>query len=86
MTDKISKKEKDRLDEDNLIGYSIIDTNLGKLGEVIYINSQTPQQLIYVKKDQKEFCFPMHKQFIKAVNSKEKILKTEIPEELLNLN
>lgn len=84
--DKISQKEKDRLDEDNLVGYSIIDTNLGKLGEVIYINSQTPQQLIYVKKDQKEFCFPMHKQFIKAVNSKEKILKTEIPEELLNLN
>jgi 16S rRNA processing protein RimM len=82
----IPKEDKDKIDEDNIIGYSVIDTNLGKLGKVIYINSQTAQQLIYVKKGNKEFCFPMHEKFVKGSDSKEKILKIEINEELLNLN
>ena len=83
MDSQANEKE---ITEKKLVGYSVIDINLGDLGDIAFINSQTAQQLIYVRKDEKEFCFPMHKQSVKEVNSKEKIMKVEIPEELLSLN
>ena len=82
----IPQENKNNITEKKLIGYSVIDINLGDLGKVTFINSKTAQQLIYVRKDEKEFCFPMHKKFVKEVNSKKRIMKVEIPEEILNLN
>ena len=84
--DWIPKANKKEITGQKLIGYSIVDINLGDLGKITFINSQTAQQVIYVRKDEKEFCFPMHKQFVKEINSKERIMKVKIPEELLNLN
>ena len=69
-----------------LIGFKILDINLGNLGEITYIDSQTAQQLIYVSKEGKEFCFPMHQQFIININTEKGIMEVEIPEELINLN
>ena len=80
------EKNENEITEKKLIGYSIIDIKLGYLGKITFINSQTAQQLIYVSKDKKEFCFPMHEQFIKEVDLQEGIIKVEIPKELLNLN
>ena len=84
--DWIPKANKKEITGQKLIGYSIVDINQGDLGKITFINSQTAQQVIYVRKDEKEFCFPMHKQFVKEINSKERIMKVKIPEELLNLN
>ena len=72
--------------EKKLIGYSVIDIKLGNLGKITFINSQTAQQLIYVSKEGKEFCFPKHEQFIKKIDVKEKIMEVEISKELLDLN
>jgi 16S rRNA processing protein RimM len=72
--------------DEKIIGYSVIDNKFGNLGEITYINTQTKQKLIYVKKDTKEFCFPMHDEFIKEVMHNKKALHIEISEELLNLN
>ena len=70
-----------------LIGYSIIDLKFGYLGVITYINTQTSQYVIFVEtKNKKQFCFPMHSEFIKNTDRKQKIIKTNIPEELLNLN
>jgi len=77
---------KNEITEKKLIGYTVIDSHKGKLGKVSYINSQTEQQLIYVKTEQGEFCFPMHEQFVKGIDPKEGIMEVEITEELLNLN
>ena len=78
--------DSNEISEKQLIGFKIVDINLGELGEISYINSQTAQQLIYVSKDGKEFCFPMHKQFIISVDSKKRIMEVTIPEDLINLN
>jgi 16S rRNA processing protein RimM len=78
--------DESKITDKKLIGYSVIDINLGNLGKITFINSQTTQQLIYVSNDGKEFCFPMHKQFVKGINSSERIMEIEIPEEFLNLN
>ena len=72
--------------EKQLLGFTIIDVKMGVLGEITYINSQTAQQLIYVSKDGKEFCFPKHEQFIKKIDVKEKIMEVEISKEILDLN
>ena len=78
--------DEDEITEKKLIGYSVIDIKLGDLGKITYINSQTSQQLIYVENNGKEFCVPLHEQFVKGIDPKEKVMKVEIPEEFLNLN
>ena len=78
--------DSNEISEKQLIGFKVIDIKLGELGEISYINSQTAQQLIYVSKDGKEFCFPMHKQFVISVDSKKRIMEVTIPEDLINLN
>ena len=74
------------ISEKKLIGYSVIDSEMGELGKITFINSKTAQKLIYVSKDGKEFCFPMHDKFVKGIDTKEGIMEVKIPEELLNLN
>ena len=70
-----------------LTGYEVVDKYFGKLGLVSYINDQTSQKLIFVKnKLNKEFCVPMHENFIKKINHKDKTIDVIIPEELINLN
>jgi len=86
LPSKLFPKHKKEISENQFIGFKVLDINLGDLGKINYINSQTPQQLIYVSKDGKEFCFPMHEQFVKGVDSKKKVMEVEIPEDFLNLN
>jgi 16S rRNA processing protein RimM len=82
----LPETDENEITEKKLIGYTVIDINLGKLGKITYINSQTAQQLIYVSKDGKEFCFPMHEQFVKGIDPQEGIMEVEIPKEFLDLN
>jgi 16S rRNA processing protein RimM len=82
----LPETDENEITQKKLIGYTVLDINFGKLGEITYINSQTSQQLIYVEKDGVEFCFPMHEQFVKAIDTKKGVMEVEIPEELLNLN
>ena len=79
--------EKQLIQKNELVGYDVVDKNFGKLGAISYINNQTSQKLIFVKnKLDKEFCIPMHENFIKKINHKEKIINVIIPQELINLN
>ena len=80
------KTDDNNISEKQLIGFSVVDMEMGELGEITFINSKTAQQLIYVSKDGKEFCFPWHNQFIKNIDTKKGIMEVEIPEELLNLD
>ena len=60
--------------------------HLGELGTVSRINTQTAQQLIYVEKEEQEFCFPWHERFVKNIDIAKEEMQVQIPEELLNLN
>ena len=82
----IPKTDELEITDKKLIGYSVFDIKHGELGKISYINSQTSQQLIYVEKDGKEFCFPMHEQFVKGLDPKEGVMEVQIPDELLDLN
>ena len=80
------KEEKEISIDKNLIGFHVNDNKLGDLGIISHIDSQTTQKLIYVLKDQIEFCFPMNDHFIKSIELKNKTINVEIPKEILDLN
>ena len=82
----LPETDETEITEKKLIGLTIIDMNFGNLGKVSLINSQSAQQLIYVEKDGKEFCFPFHEQFVKEIDIKKGEMIVKIPEELIDLN
>ncbi|MAW21785.1 MAG: 16S rRNA processing protein RimM [Flavobacteriales bacterium] len=82
----LPEMDKNEINKKELIGFQVIDSQLGELGKIEYINSETAQTLIYVGSNENEFCFPMHEQFILEIDEKSKIMQVEIPEELLKLN
>ena len=86
LPNKLLPKHKKEISEKQFIGFKILDINLGDLGKINYINSQTPQDLIYVSNDGKEFCFPMHNEFIININYEKEIMEVNIPEDLIHLN
>lgn len=85
-TEFLTKNQKEKINEIQITGFKVIDINLGELGEVSSISSKTHQKLIYVKKEEKEFCFPMHEEFIIKINTEKQVIKVSIPEDLINLN
>lgn len=82
----IFKDDTDEINDKKLIGYKVTDINSSDLGKVSYINSQSGQKVIYVEKNNSEFCFPMHKEFIKKIDTKKREIEVSIPKELLDLN
>ncbi len=82
----IPKNSQNETSDKQLIGFKVIDIMLAELGKISYINSKTAQKLIYVCKNGKEFSFPLHKQFVKEIDIKARIMRVKIPKELLNLN
>ena len=74
-----------RLDEkdfyfEEIIGFEIIDSNLGKIGIVQSINSQTPQTLAMVKNIEGNLVIiPLVNAFINDINKKEKQIIVNLP-------
>lgn len=71
-----------------IIGYEVIDSTLGYLGEISYINSQTTQKLIFIynKKSNNEFCVPWNDKFILNINHNDKNVGVKIPRDIIDLN
>jgi len=82
----LPKIDENRITDKKLIGLSVIDISLGNLGKVSFINSQSAQKLIYVTKDNKEFCFPMHENFVKKIDFSNDEIRVDIPEDIIELN
>ena len=70
-----------------ILGYTVEDKKHGILGKVIEIDTQTPQSLLYIKKNNDyPICIPLHEHFIKKINDEDKIITSLIPLELLEIN
>ena len=68
-----------------VIGFMVIDINHGKIGEITYINDQTPQHLFVVKGSGKEILIPINDDFILDLDRINKIVNLKIPEGLLKI-
>ena len=72
--------------EKNIIGYKVIDKQKGSLGIINSIKFNPVQNLIYVQNKNKEFCIPMHEEFIKMINHKKEEILVEVTNEIIDLN
>ena len=72
--------------EELILNYTIEDIRLGELGVVSSVNNESPQTLIYINNKNYNFCFPMHKNFIKEINHSKKKIRVILSEEIINLN
>ena len=69
-----------------MIGFNVMDKNLGNIGKVEFVNDSKLQSLILVKNEEKEFYIPFHEKFIKEIDVDNKIVNVNVPDELININ
>ena len=50
-----------------MVGFNVLDKNLGNIGKVEFVNDSKLQSLILVKNKEKEFYIPFHEKFIKKL-------------------
>jgi 16S rRNA processing protein RimM len=67
------------------IGYSIIDKKLGDIGNVIGISSNTAQDLLQIKHQEKEILIPIIDKFIEKVDVDNKTIFLNTPSGLIDI-
>jgi 16S rRNA processing protein RimM len=68
-----------------VIGFTVIDANYGKVGEIININDSAAQPLFEIDRNGKEVFIPMIDDFIKKIDRENKVVEVETPEGLIEL-
>ena len=68
------------------IGFRIIDTEQGEIGEVIDYDDQTENWILKVEDAEgKELLLPFHEAFIVNIDHEERVMEMRLPEGLLEL-
>ncbi len=68
-----------------VIGFTIEDTNFGKVGIIKGVNDATAQALFEIDNDGKEVLIPVNDDIIKKVDRDKKTILVETPEGLIDL-
>jgi len=68
-----------------VIGFQVFDVNYGAIGTITHINDNSSQPLFEIMHEGKEILIPLHDNFLKEVNRKEKKIIVETPEGLIDL-
>ncbi|SEE14793.1 16S rRNA processing protein RimM [Tenacibaculum sp. MAR_2010_89] len=68
-----------------VIGFTVIDTNFGEVGEIQSINDTSAQPLFEIDRDGNEVFIPMIDDFIKKIDRDNKIVEVTTPEGLIDL-
>ncbi|SFD73997.1 ribosome maturation factor RimM [Thermophagus xiamenensis] len=66
-------------------GFKVIDSRDGEIGEISGIQDIAGNPLFRVIQDSGEILIPVAEEFIAEINDKEKIIKVELPDGLLDL-
>lgn len=66
-------------------GFQVEDVRHGKIGEIEYINDQTPQHLFVIKSNDKEVLIPINDKFISDIDRINKTIRMDLPEGLLKI-
>ena len=81
----LHQDEKDRLSTHRIIGYQVVDTHKGAIGELIEIQDQGAQSIFVIVFNEKEILIPLHEDFIQKEDHAQKILYLDTPEGLIDL-
>lgn len=68
-----------------VIGFTVVDADYGKIGVVTRINDATAQPLFEIQQGDKEILIPLIDDFIKKVDRQHKEIQVKTPEGLIDL-
>jgi 16S rRNA processing protein RimM len=87
LTSEPEDSNKEIADNQLLNGYDIIDHNDKLIGKVTDVISNNGQWLLNVSSsERKDILIPFHEDFIISIDRKEKVVRMDIPEGLLEIN
>lgn len=71
----------------DFIGFKIVDSKLGEIGEVVEVDDSTANVLFHVRTSQGDIVFvPVAEEFINAIHDDDQIIETTLPDGLVDLN
>lgn len=65
------------------VGFSVVDSEHGNLGEITQVDESTINILLQVMKDGREVLIPAAEEFISGIDHQHKILHVQLPEGLI---
>ena len=71
--------------DDEILGFEVIDKDLGTLGKVINVESAGPNKLLLINYGAKEVLIPVNSPFIKSINKSKGAITVELPEGFLDI-
>lgn len=71
--------------DDEVIGFTVIDENLGELGSVTGVSSSGPNRLLSLSFKGKEVLIPLNSPFILSTNKSKKVIKVALPDGFLDI-
>ncbi|MGG6229307.1 ribosome maturation factor RimM [Tenacibaculum sp. SDUM215027] len=83
--DLLPKLSGDKFYYHEVIGFTVVDTSFGEVGEIVSINDSSAQPLFEIDREGKEIFIPMIDDFIKKVDKENKTIEVETPEGLIDL-
>lgn len=71
--------------EDEIIGFEVVDSNIGLLGKITEVVQAGPNRLLSVAYNQKEVLIPLNGPFIEGVQKSKKRLTVTLPDGFLEI-
>ena len=82
----VAEEESDDISSWNyFVGFKVLDTKYGSLGEIVAVDESTMNVLFYINREGEEIIIPAHEEFIINLNKKERIITVELPDGLIDL-
>ena len=68
-----------------VIGFEVVDVNYGRVGVITHVNDRSSQPIFEIEHEGQQILIPLHDDFLKEVNRKDKRIIVEAPEGLIEL-
>lgn len=72
-------------EQDNWVGFELIDAHFGSLGNILEVTDTGTQILVNIRYKDKEIILPLVEDFIESIDQTAKKIKFKAPEGLINL-
>ena len=83
--ESLPKTDKNSFYYHEIIGYTILDQDSKKVGDITGVNDQTPQHLFQINTCEKKALIPINDKLIINVDKKNKIIKMDLPDGILDI-
>ncbi len=83
--DSLPKTDENGFYYHEIIGYTVLDQNSKKIGNITGVNDQSPQHLFQINACGEKTLIPINDNLIIKVDKKNKIIKMDLPDGILDI-